>query len=98
MRSMGLSLQAEMPRTAPTAMSPLNEAGRMDGNLALNDFRRRTSVSIFAVPGQHSTPPEHDASDDGGRLLTQISDEMVRAKKEFFGRGPTKAKSYVLDD
>jgi uncharacterized protein YbcI len=70
----------------------------MDGNLALNDFRRRTSVSIFAVPGQHSTPPEHDASDDGGRLLAQISDEMVRAKKEFFGRGPTKAKSYVLDD
>ena len=23
---------------------------------------------------------------------------MVRAQKEFFGRGPTKAKSYMLDD
>lgn len=23
---------------------------------------------------------------------------MVRAQKEFFGRGPTKAKSYLLDD
>ena len=39
-----------------------------------------------------------DADDDGGALLARISNEMVRAQKEFFGKGPTKAKSYMLDD
>jgi len=34
----------------------------------------------------------------GGELLARISNEMVRAQKEFFGKGPTKAKSYMLDD
>jgi uncharacterized protein YbcI len=48
---------------------------------------------------------EHDSSgrearreEDGGTLLARISNEMVRAQKEFFGKGPTKAKSYMLDD
>ena len=41
----------------------------------------------------------HDAhEEDGGSLLSRISTEMVRAQKEFFGKGPTKAKSYMLDD
>lgn len=31
-------------------------------------------------------------------LLSRISNEMVSAQKEYFGRGPTKAKSYLLDD
>jgi uncharacterized protein YbcI len=34
----------------------------------------------------------------GGDVLARISDEMVRAKKEFFGRGPEQAKSYMVDD
>ena len=44
------------------------------------------------------------AEDDGGgeehgqSLLAQISNEMVRAQKQFFGKGPTEAKSYILDD
>lgn len=50
------------------------------------------------VTGQPSTSPEHDGNEEGRRLLAQISDEMVRAHKEFFGKGPTQAKSYVLDD
>ncbi len=36
--------------------------------------------------------------DDGGGLLARISTEMVRAQKEFFGKGPAQAKSYFLDD
>ena len=28
----------------------------------------------------------------------QISNEIVRAQKQFFGKGPTQAKSYMLDD
>jgi uncharacterized protein YbcI len=34
----------------------------------------------------------------GGDLLARLSDEMVRAKKQFFGKGPEQAKSYMLDD
>jgi uncharacterized protein YbcI len=34
----------------------------------------------------------------GGDLLARISDEMVRAKKQFFGKGPERAKSYMVDD
>ena len=40
-----------------------------------------------------------DGGEDRGQgLLARISNEMVRAQKEFFGKGPTKAKSYILDD
>jgi uncharacterized protein YbcI len=41
-------------------------------------------------PGGHE---EH-----GDTLLARISNEMVRAQKRFFGKGPTEAKSYLLDD
>lgn len=39
-----------------------------------------------------------DREDAGQGLLARISNEMVRAQKEFFGKGPTEAKSYLLDD
>jgi uncharacterized protein YbcI len=39
-----------------------------------------------------------DQRDSGETLLSQISNEMVRAKKTFFGRGPEQAKTYILDD
>ena len=39
-----------------------------------------------------------DDSERGQGLLARISNEMVRAQKEFFGKGPTEAKSYLLDD
>ncbi|HEX4364128.1 MAG TPA: Na-translocating system protein MpsC family protein [Solirubrobacteraceae bacterium] len=32
------------------------------------------------------------------KLLARISNEMVRAQKKFFGKGPTQAKSYLVDD
>jgi uncharacterized protein YbcI len=38
------------------------------------------------------------ASDAPSSLLSQISNEMVRAQKTYFGRGPVRAKSYLLDD
>jgi len=34
----------------------------------------------------------------GGQLLSRISTEMVRAQKKYLGKGPTSAKSYMLDD
>src|SRR5471032_2173788 len=39
-----------------------------------------------------STPGTH------GDVLTAISDGMVALLKEFYGRGPTRAKSYYSDD
>src|ERR687893_1022997 len=45
-----------------------------------------------------SSAPQEGTEEEGGALLARISNEMVRAQKEFFGKGPTKAKSYMLDD
>ena len=42
--------------------------------------------------GGRSTPQTH------GDTLTAISDGMVALLKEFYGRGPTRAKSYYADD
>ena len=39
-----------------------------------------------------------DREDHGQPLLSRISNEIVRAQKQFFGKGPTAAKSYLLDD
>ena len=39
-----------------------------------------------------------DGEEHGQGLLARISNEMVRAQKEFFGKGPTQAKSYLVDD
>ena len=39
-----------------------------------------------------STPPTR------GDVLTAISDGMVALLKEFYGRGPTRTKSYYVDD
>jgi len=36
--------------------------------------------------------------ESGGTLLQQISNAMVQAQKKFFGKGPTSAKSYMVDD
>ncbi len=38
------------------------------------------------------------ATPDAGQLLAQLSTEMVQAQKRWFGKGPTQAKSYFLDD
>lgn len=34
----------------------------------------------------------------GHELLSRLSTEMVRMQKEYYGRGPVSAKSYMLDD
>jgi uncharacterized protein YbcI len=44
-------------------------------------------------------PDEPDDHEEHGQpLLSRLSNEMVRAQKRFFGKGPTEAKSYMLDD
>ncbi|HEX6455828.1 MAG TPA: DUF2294 domain-containing protein [Solirubrobacterales bacterium] len=44
-------------------------------------------------------PPEPALErQSGASLLSAISREMVKAMKTYYGRGPTKAKSYLMDD
>jgi uncharacterized protein YbcI len=44
-------------------------------------------------------PPEPALEgQSGAALLSAISREMVKAMKSYYGRGPTKAKSYLIDD
>jgi uncharacterized protein YbcI len=45
-----------------------------------------------STPDARSTPQTRDA------LLTAISDRIVALLKRFYGRGPTRAKSYYEDD
>ncbi len=42
--------------------------------------------------------PEGGAQITGGALLTAISNRIVGILREHYGRGPIKAKTYVLDD
>jgi uncharacterized protein YbcI len=43
-------------------------------------------------------PNSTSISSTRGDVLTAISDGMVALLKEFYGRGPTRAKSYYEDD
>src|SRR3954454_7552446 len=42
--------------------------------------------------------PVAQGEDAGQSVLAKISTEVVRTLKESFGKGPVKAKSYLLDD
>ncbi len=46
----------------------------------------------MSAPDVETTPRTH------GDVLTAISDGMVALLKEFYGRGPTRTKSYYADD
>ena len=48
-------------------------------------------MALMADQVSSSAPPEHG-------LLAKISTEVVRTLKDSFGKGPLKAKSYMLDD
>jgi uncharacterized protein YbcI len=55
-------------------------------------FRLMAPLSAMSPPDSTSTSSTH------GDVLTAISDGMVALLKEFYGRGPTRAKSYYEDD
>lgn len=39
-----------------------------------------------------------EGADPGQSLLSRLSNEMVRAQKKYWGKGPLAAKSYMFDD
>jgi uncharacterized protein YbcI len=48
----------------------------------------------MSAPGP-SQPPEQLV---GGKLLSEITNQIVALMREHYGRGPIKAKTYVLDN
>ena len=61
---------------------------------------RLRSVVSPSIQGNVATPQQKNPStaERHGDELTAISDGMVALLKEFYGRGPTRAKSYYEDD
>ena len=51
-------------------------------------------------PSRPSTAgdPEADPKRSGGHLLSAISNSIVALRREHYGRGPMKAKTYIHDD
>jgi uncharacterized protein YbcI len=47
---------------------------------------------------QAPTPADSAPRLTGGRLLSAISNSIVGLLREFYGRGPMKAKTYAFDD
>jgi len=61
------------------------------------DYHRRIAESdLDAIQSQAETAAE--ARRRHGDELTAVSDGLVALLKEFYGRGPTQAKSYYQDD
>ena len=67
---------------------------RLDQRSALGYHRRIPRPELD--PAQTQTAS--DARRRHGEELTAISDGLVALLKEFYGRGPTQAKSYYQDD
>ena len=55
----------------------------------------RTEAADRLTDRDHTTDVE---AERGPTINAQISNAMVGLKKEFYGRGPTKAKTYVNDN
>ena len=58
----------------------------MQGDDRVGDGHELRSRDVGVAPRSH------------GDVLTAISDGMVALLKEFYGRGPTRTKSYYADD
>jgi uncharacterized protein YbcI len=44
------------------------------------------------------SPRSHEGESHHGEALAEVTDGIVRLFRESYGRGPTRAKSYLLDD
>jgi len=56
------------------------------------------SESTGATGPRGAARPVRSPSQPSGEVLAGISSGMVRLYREHFGKGPTKAKTYALDD
>ena len=59
--------------------------------------RLMTGNNPVMSPDQRTTA-QHRSAAEHGDVLTAVSDGLVALQKEFYGRGPTRTKSYYQDD
>jgi hypothetical protein len=63
-------------------------------------WRKPSPADIFRnmsdLPHDPTNVP--DKSEQAAGLLSQLSTQMVRAMKQYYGKGPVSAKSYLIDD
>jgi uncharacterized protein YbcI len=64
-----------------------------------------SAVDVHQSPPEQSTAREliesaggRTPQDAGGSLRTALANAMVGMKKQLYGRGPTAAKAWILDD
>jgi len=50
------------------------------------------------MPDPSGVPEPPHEQQEGPGLLASISRQMVQAMKKFYGKGPVRAKSYLVDD
>jgi uncharacterized protein YbcI len=85
--------EASPPRPRRTqGVSPITFPD-IDGRCAGVDLSRRRATIRVVSPDRIRTQPSNH-----GDVLTAVSDGLVALLKEFYGRGPTQAKSYYEDD
>jgi uncharacterized protein YbcI len=54
--------------------------------------------TVLASVAMETFAQQVHGSQTRGELVAAISSAMVRAKKEFYGRGPTKAKTFINEN
>ena len=62
-----------------------------------SDYHERIAGSEFESPHSEAQAPD-ESRRRHGEELTEISGGLVALFKEYYGRGPTQAKSYYQDD
>jgi uncharacterized protein YbcI len=75
-----------------------NSTGSHGGLLRADELRSRGLQVASTRSDAVNAPDAKSTSLSHGDVLTAISDGLVALLKEFYGRGPTRAKSYYEDD
>jgi uncharacterized protein YbcI len=98
----------------PAARRGCDGAGPARYGVATERARLRASTSIARAPMNHDPSHHHPSSqaaaerlveaagpvpdDAGGAVRAALANAMVAMKKQYYGRGPTAAKAWILDD
>src|SRR5256885_7702167 len=59
--------------------------------------QRRSLAKEINHEEQQLTAPDRGAS-ERGRMLADLSNAIVRIHKQFYGKGPTKARAHLMHD
>lgn len=87
------------PPGYPASSSPRNETGRSRPAARTGSSRTTPQRSRPSVPALSHEPPSDPPGAPGlGPLLAEVTNAVVRLHRTHYGKGPTRSKSYLLDD